>query len=242
MFLEKTEVLGMPALVGGSGEILLFLHGFLSCKESFIKQLSFFENYFKVVAIDLSGFGQSGDLPYPYSLDDYVREIKKLIDFYGQKVNVVAHSFGGRIAIKLCAKNKNLVKRLVLVGSAGLKPKRSIRYYCKRIGYKVFKRILPLSVLEEKFFSKDYINLSLNMKKSFKLITNEFLDNRLKDIDTVTLIVWGKYDKETPLYMAQRLNENIKNSRLYVIDKAGHFSYIEKSNEFNYVVKEFLKE
>ena len=49
MFLEKTEVLGMPALVGGSGEILLFLHGFLSCKESFIKQLSFFENYFKVV-------------------------------------------------------------------------------------------------------------------------------------------------------------------------------------------------
>ena len=50
------------------------LHGYLSCKESFAKQISFFSRFMRVVAVDMSGFGKAPKMSTPYSLGDYARE------------------------------------------------------------------------------------------------------------------------------------------------------------------------
>lgn len=191
-------------------------------------------------APDLKGFGNNADMPYPYCLDDYVSEVKEFI--YKKDLvcpHVIAHSFGARIAIKAASEDDRVFNKLVLTGAAGLKPKTTFKKAIKRAAYKTLKRFLPKERLKC-FFSSDYNALSPVMQTSFKKIVNEHLDDRLKEIKNPTLLVFGKNDKETPLYMAQRLNAGIAGSKLIVIDGAGHFCFIDKPNKFNMEVKEFL--
>ncbi len=218
----------------------MFLHGYLADKNSFVYQKDFFERDFEVHAIDLKGFGQNKDMPYPYSLTDYANEVKDYIEKNGLKTpHVIAHSFGARIAIKLSSENPFLFDKLVLTGAAGLKPRRTVKYYFKRGAYKLLKPVVKKEKLKN-FFSSDYNALSPVMKQSFNLIVNEHLDGKLKDVENQTLLVFGAFDKETPLYMAKRLNQGIRNSRLIVVDGAGHFAFIDKPYKFNLEVREFL--
>jgi Predicted hydrolases or acyltransferases (alpha/beta hydrolase superfamily) len=62
----------------------------------------------------------------------------------------------------------------------------------------------------------------------------------LKYIAVPALLVWGEKDRETPPYMARRLNKNIAGSRLAVLKGAGHFPHLEKPSECIAVIKDFL--
>ena len=219
---------------------MLFLHGYLSSGKSFYYQTRFFERDFNVFAPDLKGFGENADMPYPYSLDDYINEVKEYIYAKGlKKPFVVAHSFGARIAIKAASIDKSLFSKLVLTGAAGLKPKPTFKKTVKRTVYRALKRFMPKEKLM-RFFSSDYNSLNAVMQESFKKIVSESLDDRLKDIKNPAFIVFGKNDKETPLYMAKKLHKGIVGSELLIINGAGHFCFIDKPNKFNTEVKEFL--
>ena len=179
-------------------------------------------------------------MPYPYSLDDYIAEVKEYIYKNGLKnPSVIAHSFGARIAIKAASENSGLFNKIVLTGAAGLKPKNTVKKTVKKTVYRFLKRFIKKERLS-RFFSSDYNALSPVMKESFKKIVSEHLDDRLKYITNPVFIVFGAKDRETPLYMAERLNKGILGSRLTVIDNAGHFCFIDKPNKFNMEVKEFL--
>ncbi len=179
-------------------------------------------------------------MPYSYNLDDYANDIKLLLDSLNiKKCNIIAHSFGGRIAIKLSVKT-NLIDKLVLTGSAGLKPKRSLKYYFKIYYYKLIKRFLSDSQ-KSKFGSEEYRALSGINKKTYHNIVNEYLDSYLSKIKCKTLIVFGENDNETPIYMAKKLNKNIKDSLLYIIKNAGHFCFIDNYYTFNLIVNEFFR-
>jgi 3-oxoadipate enol-lactonase len=62
----------------------------------------------------------------------------------------------------------------------------------------------------------------------------------LKSIKVPTLIMVGENDEFTPIKTAQFIHERIKNSRLSIIEKAGHISNIEQAEKFNSVLKAFL--
>jgi pimeloyl-ACP methyl ester carboxylesterase len=70
---------------------------------------------------------------------------------------------------------------------------------------------------------------------------NEDLSKFAKFIKCKTLIVWGERDFETKLYMARKLKRLIKNSKLIIIKGAGHFSFLEKKDEFAIILDTFLK-
>ena len=89
-------------------------------------------------------------------------------------------------------------------------------------------------------YSKEYNALDGIRKESYKKIVTEHLDYTLGKVQNQTLIIFGENDKETPLYMAKRLNRGIPSSTLSVIKGAGHFCFIDKPNKFNMEVKEFL--
>lgn len=232
------KIAGMNAIVSGKGQVLILLHGYLSKKEYFEKQIEYFSKYFKVVAVDFLGFnGQEMD--YPYGLDDYKNSINRLIDELNcESVHVLAHSFGGRVLLKMLPENKKIDK-IVLCGSAGLKPKKSLKTKLKILKYKLIKRFFKGKDLS-KYGSSDYKMLSDIQKQSFVKIVNEHLDYKLKFISNKALIVFGRNDTETPIYMAKKFEKGLKNSALYVIENAGHFCFLEKYNEFNTIVKEFL--
>ncbi len=180
-------------------------------------------------------------MEYPYSLDDYVEEVKNYILSNNlKKPNLVAHSFGGRIALKLCYKYPNLIDKVVLTGCAGLKPKFSFKKFIKKVCFKFLSVFIDKHKLSF-FYSSDYNLLSPVMKKSFIKIVNENLDYTLSKIKNKTLIINGSLDKETPLYMAKKLHKNISSSKLIIIKGAGHFAFIDKPFKFNREVKEFFK-
>lgn len=218
----------------------MFLHGYLASKETFAYQKEFFKNYFNLHLLDLTGFGDNAFMPYPYDLTDYANEVKDYIKKNRlKKPHVVAHSFGGRIAIKLASENIDLFDKIVLTGSAGLKPKFSLKKFCKTSLFKLLKKFVDKEKLKN-FYSSDYNSLSPVMKKSFLLIVNEHLDDKLADIKNQTLIIFGKNDKETPVYFAKRLQKGIKNSKLILLENAGHFAFIDQATKFNLEVREFL--
>ena len=108
----------------GNGNDVLFLHGW-GCNSSIFCAFQSRLKEFNTIAVDLYGFGNT-NLPTEakdgWSSVDYADKIAVFIKSQNLKnLTVVGHSFGGRIAIVLCAKYPELVSRLVLISSAGLK-------------------------------------------------------------------------------------------------------------------------
>lgn len=225
----------------GSGKPLVMLHGFMSSKESFVYQTGYFSLFRRVIAIDLTGFGKSEKMSYPYALCDYEKAVLSVINALGlTEYDLLAHSFGARIAVKLAVRDERL-KKLVLTGAAGLKPRRKPDYYIRIYAYKILKKLFKNGNFDN-FGSEEYKKLGKTEKISYVKIVNEYLDGELKKINNDTLLVFGESDKETPVYMAKRLLKGIKNSSLYVVKGAGHFAFIDKPYEFNAIAGEFLKE
>lgn len=166
-----------------------------------------------------------------------------------QAVDILGHSFGGRVAIKLAAQYPQYVRRLVLVDSAGIRPPRTWRYYLKvglaktarRLG-SFTSKVLPgntFSRLAERQGSRDYRQAG-EMRQTFVKVVNEDLRSFLPSIRCPTLIIWGESDQETPLEDARQMQALIQNSRLEVIPGAGHFPFIEKPAAFNAALFPFL--
>lgn len=220
----------------------MFLHGYGCTFNTFYRQTVFFERYFSVYGLDLKGFGDNREMPYPYSLDDYILEVKEYIYKKGIKTpSVIAHSFGGRIAVKMAAEDEKAFDKIVLTGAAGLKPRFSLKKTLKKRTFSLLKRFLPKEKLSG-FYSEDYRSLSPVMRESFIKIVNEYVDGLLDRINNPTLIINGENDKETPPYSAKRFHKGIKNSKLVFIKNAGHFCFLEAPLKFNSEVREFLLE
>lgn len=163
----------------------------------------------------------------------------KFINSLGlDRYDILAHSFGGRIAIRLALKD-NRVDKIILTGGAGLKPRRTPLYYIRVYLYKILKKILPKKHLKG-FGSSEYKSLSDVMKLSYLKIVNDHQDSEVKNVKNETYLIYGNRDKQTPLYMAKKFNKLIKNSTLTVIKGAGHFAFVDNPRLFNALIKEFL--
>ena len=214
---------------------MIFLHGWGGSTDSFLGVAKNIRNY-RITLIDFYGFGNTPHPDYPLCLDDFINGVKEIITFYNMdEVVLCAHSFGGRVAIKLASENPKYLKKIVLVDSAGIPPKRGLKYKFKIFTYKFFKALK----INLNFGSADYKSLDGAMKKTFVNIVNEDLTEYLQYISVPTLIVWGDKDVDTPLYMAKKLNEKIKDSGLVILHGT-HFCYIECLNEFILILNSFL--
>ena len=228
----------IPCIIKGEGKPLIFLHGFMCAKEYFAPQINYFSKWFKVIAYDLYGFGESKP-EKAYSLNDYADEFLSIASEFNEKVSVVAHSFGCRVIFKSALKS-NLIDRAVLCGVAGLKPSFSLKKAFKRTAYKLSKPFFTREVLERRFFSADYNLLNGVMKDSFKIVTSEYFDDKLTDINIPTLAIFGDKDDQTPCKIANKLTKEMPNCTKHIMKDCGHFCFAENPREFNGLVKEFL--
>ncbi|MDE6691448.1 MAG: alpha/beta hydrolase [Clostridia bacterium] len=222
---------------------MLFLHGYLSNKESFYYQLDFLaKNGYRVIAPDMPAFGQSSPIDTAWSVGDYARWLKDFMSVKGlDGCVVVAHSFGARVIFKLLAEDKGLVKKLVITGGAGLVKPRSPAYMRQVKRYRRIKKLFP-RYAEKHFGSEEYRSLSPLMRESYKLIVNEDLRGCAEKVSAPALLIYGKDDRVTPpTEEGEIFHSLIGGSRLEII-RGGHFCFSENSGEFNKLLLEFLRE
>lgn len=219
----------------GNGKPILFLHGWGSNKECFDGVISNFSQFYKCVSIDFWGFGKSEEPKDVWGAYEYAKCVKSFLESSGIKqCYVVAHSFGGRVALCLC-NMCNFVSKLILVDSAGLKPRFSIFKKLKILRYKQLKKQVLMGKKSKEvltgFGSNDFKNAEQIMRKIFVKVVNEDLACEAKRLQVETKLIYGKHDKDTPIYMAKKFSKLIRRSSLCVLD-AGHFSFIDKKDEF----------
>ena len=220
---------------------MLFLHGYLSSKEAFARQISYFSKFYRVTAVDFVGFGKSAGLKAPFSVGDYAAWLNEVTAFlYLRKPHVIAHSFGCRVAVKSAALYPDLFDKMVLTGPAGVVEKRGVKYRVKVGAYRFVKKFAP-AFAERNFGSAEYRGLSPIMKESYKKIVNEDLRGCAARVRNSVLLIQGKRDSVTPMRQAQAYLDAFPNATLRVMD-GGHFAFVEQPLTFNLITEEFLYE
>lgn len=215
------------------------MHGYMSSKEAFIRQIEYFSRFYRVTAVDFLGFGKSSALKTPFSVGDYavwINEVCFLLRL--KKPSVIAHSFGCRVAIKAAAQDNDLFNKLVLTGPAGVILRRGIGYRIKVGAYRCVKKFAP-AFAERKFGSAEYRTLSPIMKESYKKIVNEDLRGCASRVKNPVLIIQGKEDRVTPIQEANAYLASFPCATMHVIN-GGHFAFVERALTFNLITEEFL--
>ena len=237
----------------GDGNPVILLHGWLATLETMRPIANNLCKNFKVYLVDVIGFGKSQLPEHPLKTDDFGDFLKE----FTEKLNIknpilIGHSNGGRIIINAVGRGLVSAKKIVLIDSAGIKPKRSLTYYLKVAFYKTgkfFLNLLPNTKAIKKFKEKirnhvgseDYKTSANVLKETMKIIVNEDLQYLLPKISVPTLLFWGSLDTATPISDARIMEKLIPDCGLIEYAGSSHFSYLENINNVNSVLNEFLK-
>lgn len=228
----------------GRGKNLILLHGWGQDVSTFWQVSDLLKDHFTLWLIDLPGFGRSDIPKAAFDTKDYARIIADFIRKNKiSKPTVLGHSFGGKIAIRLTNLYPNLMDKLILVGSSGLKRDLSfestITYPLAKIVHYLIPDIFNIkTIIRKKFYRKiesDYENAGVMKSTLLKTIKEDLTDN-LKRIDNETLLIWGDSDRAVPLKYGKRMYRLLPNSKLIIMEEQGHFLHIHDPERFaNYV-------
>lgn len=243
--------LNIAVEVDGEGAPVLLLHGWGTNMQSFASVRSYLlKQGKKVIAIDFPGFGGSDAPKEVWGVADYAKLVADiLLQLNIDTCDVIAHSFGGRVVILLCALKLYQFRRIVITGGAGILPIRTWRYHLRVFRYKIgkkianirwIKRMLHLDEKMKNAGSEDYRILDDHMKKVFIKVVNQDLTPYLKQIDVPTLLIWGSADESTPLYMGKIMEKEIPDAGLVVFEGASHYAFLDEYQRFCMVISSFL--
>ena len=225
----------------GKGEFLLILHGWGAAQESYQPMIDFLAQTYRVVWLDLPGFGLSDEPPKPWTVDSYTDLVIDFMTELGIKqATLLGHSFGGRIIAKLFNR-PNLpfeIKNVILFDSAGIKSKKSLLNYLKLFVVKAGKILLKIPLLGDLFedqikflfehqASSDYLAASEIMRRTLSLVINEDLTKYMTQIDRPSLLIWGDNDDATPVSDGELMAKLIPQSELHIIPQTGHYPFVD---------------
>ena len=246
----------------GQGPDILLLHGWMCSTELWKPIVDALAPKARVTVLDFPGHGKSGRPPEPWSVTEYARCTERFANELGLERSpegcaVVAHSFGGRVALYLGAERPGLFRKLALTGCAGLRPPPTARGEARARLYKALRGCcdgaqalgvfggLPgraREALRKRFGSADYNALDEEMRKTFVRVVNQDLRGCLPRIQAPTLLYWGENDTETPLWMGEEMERTIPDAGLVTVPGAGHYAYLEHAAAFCRILESFLLE
>jgi pimeloyl-ACP methyl ester carboxylesterase len=224
--------------IKGNGNPLLLFHGWGKNHRDLEPLGKLLSNFYDVYLFDLPGFGQSERPAEPWGTDQYANRIdtwireNKLAD-----LTLFGHSFGGKIAMHLAVKRGDIVDKLVLMGSAGLKRKRGfsggirfifialLRFFVKSCSKKWYENWFI-----SQFGSADY-KAAGEMRPILVKSVREELSDLAEKISCETILIWGENDQETPLECGQRLAKLIPNNTLIALPGKGHHPHADSGDQ-----------
>jgi pimeloyl-ACP methyl ester carboxylesterase len=246
---------------GGTGDTIVFVHGFGGSKDRWLKIAKYFTTNYRVIMLDLPGFGDSSkpqDAKY-----NIMSQVERLNLFVNElrltKFHLVGNSMGGAIASSYAATYPQMVKTLALFDAAGVKtPVKS------ELGLLLEKGANPLTIKDpddydkllklayfnpphipsfvKRYLAKQEVLTEPLNKKIFSDISTDVLstENKLDKITAPTLIVWGDSDKLIDISAVPIFEKNIKNSKSVIIKECGHMPHMEKPAETASIYQDFL--
>ncbi len=245
----------------GEREIpIIFLNGYPFDKNMWAEQIEFLMPTQRVIACDIRGFGKSTDEEAPLSIELFADDLIKLMDLLDiNKAILCGLSMGGFIALNAMKRFPSRFSALILCDTQciadtdELKKKRNIIIEeIKENGPRNFMETFIKSVFHPKSLTEKTELVALlshvvftNTKHIIKqgliaLAEREETCTTLSEIDIPTLIICGREDAVTLLAQSEYMHNHIKNSKLHIIENAGHVSNLEQRDEFNKALDEFL--
>jgi len=234
---------------GESDNKIIFLHGWGGDTNSFFElaeKLRKSRKDLELILLDLPGFGKTENpeikgwntIDYAHWLNKILEQvIFKQTDFVKNKqkisknIHFYGHSFGCRVLVRFLTQiEPNWMGKIILTGAAGLKFSRSFRERSGLIASKLLKPakyFIPTKirkkVVAKIFGAHDWQNVNKAMKKTLEktLVEPDFRED-LKKIKQETLLIWGKNDTYTPLLAGKIYHQNIKNSKLKILENGRH--------------------
>ncbi|AXI99633.1 Pimeloyl-ACP methyl ester carboxylesterase [Cyclonatronum proteinivorum] len=242
-----------------NGDVILFLHGWGCSADTMAGLAAALGNNFRCVLPDFPGFGKTAAPDEAWDVTAYARftfALKKEL-FGDRPVGVIAHSFGARVMLKLLSDPQyaSHFNKVLITGGAGMKPRRSWRYYYRTALAKMLKApfmLLPPGMREKglarmrqtaawkSLGSADYSQLNGVMREVFVKTVREYLEPCLPLIGHEVLLVWGENDDATPLYQAERMEAGLKNGVLIKIKSAGHYAFLDQPQQFAAISKAYF--
>lgn len=252
----------------GEGEPVLMVHGLGSYSYTWRHNIDVLASHFRVLAIDLKGFGLSEKPIGPgYSIDSHVYTVLQFISKLDLDwVHFVGSSMGGEIGLRICLEKPELIHKLILIGSSGYRDKlpSSIRLLA-RLPYKYVVRPLikrkyltdealfqfvksafynPHAITEEEIRQYLYPVSTHGFEQSFIRLLREFdFGKRKEEYESIkhqALILAGEKDFVIPHEHSLKLHRALQNSSLITIPNSGHFLHEEKPEEINRFMLDFL--
>ena len=234
----------------GEGTDIVLLHGW-GCDHTIWRSIvSHLEPGFRVTVPDLPGFGESSEPAYPWNAEDYVKNLEGFLSHLGiSNPILMGHSHGGRVSLLYASRNP--VHKLILVDAAGIKPRRTLKYYLKVYSFKAMKRLAPLLVgrsraeqlidaHRKRTASADYLAASEVMRATMSRLVNQDMRHVLPLIQAPTLLIWGEKDTATPLEDAKTMEKLIPDAGLCVLEGTGHYSFCENPYAAAKILQSFI--
>lgn len=232
----------------GSGPPVVVLHGWGGQIESMTPVLRCLTQHHRVVAIDLPGFGESPLPEGAWGTPDYSAFVRDLVAELGiERAHFVGHSFGAKVSFHTAAVYPDLVDKLVLVGSPGLRTPPSVGARAKRLAGRTGRAVGKLGPLGravrhaiyKRVASSDYQSAG-DLRPILVTVVNEDYRDLLPRVGSPTLLVWGSEDDAAPLVHGQQMERLIPDSGLVIFEGAGHFAYLDDADRFCRIVRHFF--
>ena len=251
-------------LESGSGYPLIFIHGSgpgVSAYANWRLVLPKIAEVAHVYAPDMLGFGYSDkptDITYRMSL--WTEQLVQFMDALGiEKADLVGNSFGGGLAIAMAVNHPERVRRMVLMGAMGVSfpitpgldsvwgyqpsPENMLRMldlFCdnKKYANKELADVRYKASIEPGFQEAFSSMFPAPRQRSVEDMASP--EDKIKQISHRTLIVHGREDQVIPVDNAYRLINLIDNAELHIFGHTGHWTQIERADEFAQLVKNFV--
>jgi len=250
-------------LDGGHGETILMLHGFGANKDNWTRFAKFISPAYRVIALDLPGFGESTCLDdASYSMADQAKRVTLFADAIGLKrFHIVGNSMGGHIAARYTVMFPERVLTLGLFDSGGVRSpvpsemaKRlskgepnplvagTVEEYDRLIKF-VFSTPPDIPRFVKKPLVKEAQRHQASNQRIFKQISSEnvALEPDLPKITTRTLVLWGDQDRVIDVSCVQVLKNGLPNCTAVIMQNCGHLPMIERPQEAAEHYLAFLK-
>jgi len=263
---KDTQVFGftMHYLEAGSGAPVVFLHGTGGEGARWMPQIAELSRQFRVIAIDQIGFGASDKPMTQYHTGVFAGFVAGLLKNIGvPQATFVGQSMGANVVMYLAVHHPALVERMVLVNGGGFTPAAGApartgapdwhaRQIANAATLEESREYLELMYFDDRKFVTDTAveeNLTLRLKSAYTIGSMSMAGEKqlggiseaeVRALRVPTLLVWGGNDTQSTLASQDRLHAAIAGSKKIVIDKAGHYPFLEHPAQFNQAVRSFV--